>query len=139
MFVITDPQGNRAFPFTFETFEGAWEFMMRPEHEGMGLGVTEVMRIHRVTIRMGEGEYGNALMEQAAREYAQANPNLENLVITVYEHGGWFLQWFVDGDNLVVVGTANDMARFQPEQEKVRAYLDNPDAQWVCLPDVRRP
>lgn len=97
-------------------------------------------KAHRVFIHLADDEWGNQAMERIARQYAEANPDKANLLMTVYEHGGWVLEWFADlaAGIFMIVGTANDGAIFSPEQEAVRTFLRRSDLSWEYLPEVWR-
>ena len=68
-------------------------------------------------VHLGENEWGNETMERVANEMADSRfADVRPLLLTVYEHGGWFLQFFYDDRHRALcVGTANDCARFQSE------------------------
>jgi len=68
-------------------------------------------------VYLGDREYGNQLMEQVATELLTENANLENLVVHVNEHGGWWLEWArgPEGEP-VLVGTANGLASWPDER-----------------------
>lgn len=61
-------------------------------------------------IRLNSNEWGNERMRQKARRAFAADPDLDH--VTVIEHAGWFLEFNRD---LVIVGTANDMAILSEE------------------------
>jgi hypothetical protein len=64
--------------------------------------------VHYVTIHLGDNEWTNELMEEVAKEYFDAHPELDPLEIEVSEHAGWRLSYLRD---MTIVGTANDMAQ----------------------------
>lgn len=81
-------------------------------------------------VHLGDKEWGNETMARVAAEHFAADPSLT--VVEVYEHGGWFLQYRRDGR---IVGTANDMARFDADIDVWRTTPRN----WTHLPTIRRP
>ena len=102
------------------------------------------MKIHRINVHLADDEFGNALMEQIARALIDANPD-KNLLVTVYEHAGWFLQYVKhprDLTRLLIVGTANDMAVLSLEAEqyihRLRQAEAEQDLDLVILPEIRR-
>lgn len=75
-------------------------------------------------------------MREAAREIFEEYPDLDNLAVTVNEHGGWQLTFLRDG---TIVGTANDSAI--PSRE-ARAYFERIAAEgieWKHLGSRTRP
>lgn len=67
--------------------------------------------IYRLSVHLAENEWasqenGNK-MWNVAKNYFNKWPALENMIVTVYEHAGWWLSYLRDG---TIVGTANDMA-----------------------------
>jgi hypothetical protein len=96
-------------------------------------------RATRIFVHLGPKEWGNDTMRRVAEELAHEYRDKPNLLISVYEHAGWFLEWFVDAPGrLVTVGTANDMARFNDHAESIRDFLGSKDVQWEYLPTIRR-
>lgn len=72
------------------------------------------MNALEVIVFLASHEYGNDIMLQVAREQFQCHKDKENLRITVYEQGGWYLSYgFIDGE-VMVVASANDRAIFSP-------------------------
>jgi hypothetical protein len=69
-------------------------------------------------------EWGNDVMERIAMERFESDPSID--VVNVIEHAGWSLSWTRD---MLIVGTANDMAVFSQEQYAARARLG--DAELV--------
>jgi hypothetical protein len=70
-------------------------------------------------IYLADDERGNETMHLAARDFAAAHGR--PCVVSVYEHAGWRLAWYFDADYPlgIIVGTANDMARFGEQQLRV--------------------
>ena len=62
-------------------------------------------------------------MWDAAREVFDAYPEFPDMVVEVWEHGGWHLAWTREG---LTVATANDTARFGSDvrewAERVRGF-----------------
>ena len=52
-------------------------------------------------------EWGNETMQDIAKRRFEEDASID--IVEVWEHGGWHLSWNRD---LIVVGTANDMAQF---------------------------
>jgi hypothetical protein len=72
-------------------------------------------KMHRLWVHMADHEWGNRKMDSLALEYAARHANKRPLIITVHEHGGWWLSYlFDDQHHGLIVGTANDMARLSP-------------------------
>lgn len=80
------------------------------------------MRARKWVIYLADNEWNNDTMERLAKEQFAADPTLD--VVTVNEHGGWFLSWNRD---MVCVGTANDMARLGAEAQAFRRKFDGVD------------
>jgi len=94
--------------------------------------------VKKLWIFLADREWGNDKMLAAAtEEYAKMPPKTEALM-NVHEHGGWWLQFYFNPGypKGIVVGTANDAARFSPEVEKIRGRLAN--AEFEELGEVRR-
>lgn len=74
--------------------------------------------VHRCYVRIGDGEYGNDKMTELAKRVFLRFPKEQypNLIVTVNEHGGWWLSYLRDG---TIVGTANDLATLS---ERARAF-----------------
>ena len=82
--------------------------------------------VHRLWVHMADDEWSSQedgrKMDNLAREYA-AQYAERPMTVTIHEHGGWWLSFLFDGKHDgMIVGTANDMARFSPEKE---AIIDN--------------
>ena len=91
-----------------------------------------------LTIHLARGEYGNELMATVAGETLRAD--LADIV-TVHEHGGWWLQYARDHDGqILIVGTANDAAvQSHPQQrlrDRLNAEIRAGTPEW--LPEIRR-
>lgn len=75
-------------------------------------------------IHLAEYEWGNRQMETAARELLATSPHVE--LVHVSEHAGWGL-WFSrsaeNPERLIVVGSANDRARYSGEAAQIREQL----------------
>jgi len=69
---------------------------------------------HRLLIYLADDEWGNKLMTQLADE-ALADPRYaayQPLVVSVYEHAGWWLEFALLEGHVTVVASANDLAVF---------------------------
>ena len=92
------------------------------------------MIIHRLYVHLADNEWGSAIMEEIAQHEAKKYQDKENLLITVYEHGGWSLSWlFPQG---IIVGSANDMAVFNPEASAWREKAKEATVEY--LGSIRR-
>ncbi len=93
-------------------------------------------------IFLADNEWGSELMEKVAKErLTQMKDEYPGdiCIVTVYEHAGWFLSYaFIDGysDNMRVVGTANDGARFDGPVDAFRQKYW--PARHTSLPEIRR-
>lgn len=67
---------------------------------------------HHLRIRMGDNQWGNELMYELAERAFRRLDGIENLVVEVVEHAGWFLDFTMINGKIRTVGTANDMAYF---------------------------
>lgn len=72
-------------------------------------------------VHLASNEWSDA-MEKARDEYFARYPESSHplMVVTVHEHGGWWLQYLRDG---TVVGTANDAARLSAKAEAFRVLV----------------
>lgn len=73
-------------------------------------------------------------MRKAAQEVFEANANKEHIIVSVAEHGGWYLDFYKDGR---VIGTANDQAFFGSDWIDLIAKLNHMKREY--LPEIRRP
>ena len=89
-----------------------------------------------IHVHLADNEWGNELMGQVADELLAIHKDVENLVVHVYEHAGWFLQFaMLDGEK-IVVGTANDAAVMSDKCGCFRRRIAG--CQWKYLPAIRR-
>lgn len=97
------------------------------------------MKLHRLNIHLAGNEYGNGLMANLANESAAEHTALWPLLITVHEHGGWFLQWFYSADHpqVLIVGSANDGAAWTRDQFYARQSIASA-SEVVTMPSVHR-
>jgi hypothetical protein len=74
-------------------------------------------------------------MEKARDEYFAQYPESTHplMVVTVHEHGGWWLQYMRDG---TIVGTANDAAVLSVKATAFRELVKRIELQY--LPTIRR-
>jgi hypothetical protein len=70
-------------------------------------------------------------MKEAALEAFAARPEAE--VVTVYEHGGWWMTFLPDG---TVVNTANDQGQYSGKALEFRKQQSGKD--WECIGEIRR-
>jgi len=69
--------------------------------------------LHCARINLADDEWGNELMGQVAREYANQHRDYWPLAVEVYEHAGWFLSYLFGAPGIedgAICGTANDAA-----------------------------
>lgn len=98
--------------------------------------MTQTMTAYFLRIHLADNEYGSTLMRTIAEEILSSHPHKERLVVNVYEHGGWWLEYALVGGEVKIVGSANDRAQWS---EPVRAWWE-----WwnKCkaeyLPTIRR-
>lgn len=77
------------------------------------------MKVHTLYVRMADNEWGTTHpMEKIAAEQFRLNRHVENLVVNVQEHAGWYLQYAIVDGRQVIVGTANDAAVVTPERKR---------------------
>ena len=88
-------------------------------------------------IQLSADEWGNRIMEAAAREVLDSSPHVD--LVHVSEHAGWALTFARSTEHLerlIVVGSANDRARFAGEAAEIRQQLANRER--VYLPTITR-
>lgn len=97
------------------------------------------MTVKKQWVFMGDGEFGNDLMLSAAKE-AVAKREQTPILVMVTEHGGWWLQYYFDDKypHGIIVGTANDSARFSNEVTQVRERLASPSTSYETFPNIKR-
>jgi hypothetical protein len=87
------------------------------------------------TIYLADNEWqSDGSMERVAREAFANDPELT--LVSVCEHGGWWLQYVMDDDRLLIIGTANDLAKFSPEQMEIKQKLRA--SKWTYRECIRR-
>ncbi len=75
--------------------------------------------LNYIYIRMANNEYDtNCDMRKLAEEQFALHPEVENLIVEVYEHGGWWLGFAKDDGQIIIVSTANDMATVNPARRR---------------------
>ena len=82
--------------------------------------------VHRYAIYLDDDEWGNALMDHVARQYAERHTDCWPLIVRVNEHAGWFLSYLFGAPGIrdgAICGTANDGARLVPEIEAFGASI----------------
>ena len=71
-----------------------------------------------VYVRMADDEWQSSHdMTKIAAEQFALHPE-RPLVVNVQEHAGWWLEYSMSGDNLIVVGTANDGATISDDRRE---------------------
>lgn len=73
-------------------------------------------------------------MRKAAQEVFDAHADKTHMIASVWEHGGWHLDYYKDGQ---IVGTANDAAVFDMTRLALIDKLNRMEREY--LPEVRRP
>ncbi len=74
--------------------------------------------LHRASIYLADDEWGNVLMGQVAREYAEQHRDCWPLAVEVNEHAGWHLTFLFGAPGVedgAICGTANDGASLSRE------------------------
>ena len=95
------------------------------------------MILHELNVHMASFEWSSTHpMEQIADELFEKYKDLENLVIRVYEHAGWYLIFAKEGEKTIIVGTANDAATITPERQRFWERVKG--AEHRQLPTIRR-
>jgi hypothetical protein len=82
---------------------------------------------YRLLIYLADDEWGNKLMTQLADE-ALADPRYaacQPLVVAVYEHGGWWLEFALLDGSTTEVASANDLAVFHGAAQAFREQYCN--------------
>lgn len=78
------------------------------------------------TVSMCNGEFDHSgIMDRIAKKVADEHPDQE-VIVTVNEHGGWFLQYVRHPDKpgeMMVIGTANDTAQWRDAKISVREAI----------------
>ncbi len=112
------------------------------------------MTIHSCFVHLADHEYANSTrqpdgtwtthdisgrpidnMRGAAKEVFDANPDLEFLVVHVYEHGGWHLAFLRD---MTIVETANDAATLSERAQAFYNRCREEKPEYKYLPEVWR-
>jgi hypothetical protein len=71
------------------------------------------MTIYRTFLHLSDDQWGNEVMAQVADAFANAHADKRPLIVEVYEHAGWFLNFLYGAPGLTdgtICGTANDLA-----------------------------
>lgn len=74
--------------------------------------VPSMTEVYIQPVRMGAKEWGSNVMIGIANELFTLHRDTPYLVVEVWEHGGWWLQFARLNGITTVVGTANDGAVF---------------------------
>ncbi len=93
---------------------------------------------YRLLIYLADDEWGNQLMIRLADE-ALADPRYaacQPLVVAVYEHGGWWLEFALLEGSTTVVASANDLAMFYGAAQAFRERYSSGNVTMVG--DIRR-
>ena len=99
--------------------------------------------MHIITVYMSEEEWsiqtveGMGIMEYIALKTLRDHREIATrLVVEVIEHAGWYLSFAIHQDRLIVVGTANDTARYSDD---ARAWhTAHKTKNWRHIPTVLR-
>lgn len=92
----------------------------------------------QLIVQMADHEWSsNVDMQKLAEEQLVLHAGVPDLMVTVYEHAGWYLSYALVDGKPAIVETANDAAAVTPERkrfwEKVKFQ------KWETLPTIRRP
>ena len=98
---------------------------------------TEERTVTQLWVQMAHNEWSSTHpMHLIAQEQFALHPEVQNLVVYVQEHAGWYLAYGMLDGKMVIVDTANDAATITGERrrfwERVRG------SKWHTLPTVRR-
>jgi len=102
------------------------------------MSTTDSLEFHKLLIHLADDEWGNELMARLAAE-ALANPSyaaFQPLVVSVYEHAGWWLEFTLLEGCTAVVASANDGAEFHGAAQAFRERYCNGSVTMVG--DIRR-
>jgi hypothetical protein len=94
----------------------------------------------RIIIKLADGEWGNDVMRDVAKEYAADNPHVRPLFVDVWEHAGWSLGFLYGVDGIpdgAICGSANDLAVYPRAIERWRDTAGR-HGQVTYLPTVDR-
>jgi hypothetical protein len=94
--------------------------------------------LHTLRIRLADDEWGNELMTQLAAE-SLADPHYgtyQPLVVSVFEHAGWWLEFALLEDRTTAVASANDLAMFREAAGRFRDQFHN--ASVTLVGNIRR-
>lgn len=97
----------------------------------------KIVRIQ--VVQMADDEWSSqeigGIMDRIAKEILTGKnpPN----IVTVQEHGGWFLQYAMIDGKIEIVGTANGSAFFTDRIKEYRESIFN--AKFTYLPRIERP
>lgn len=89
--------------------------------------------LYKLYIHLADDEWGNALMRQVAEE-ALADPQYQAyqpLVVSVYEHAGWALEFALLDGRATVVSSANDLAVFHGAAARFRENYHDASIQFA--------
>lgn len=79
------------------------------------------MVVTEIVVQMARDEWSShengRIMERLAREQFKASDEPGILIVTVQEHGGWWLRyvWDTEKQDVACWGTANDLCRHFPD------------------------
>ena len=88
-------------------------------------------------IQLSADEWGNRIMEAAAREVLDSSPHVD--LVHVSEHAGWALTFARSTEHperLLVIGSANDRAIYSGEAARLREQLAT--RELLYLPPITR-
>lgn len=90
-----------------------------------------------LTVYLAGNEWGNETMLRFATEALTSRKRPAGIeVVTVMEHGGWWLEYSLIGGAVTVVNSANGGACYSSEVEKWHA--DRTGRKWESLGTIRR-
>lgn len=97
----------------------------------------ETTTVKCLTVYLAGNEWGNTVMLRLATEALTSRKRPAGIkVVTVFEHGGWWLEYAIVGGLVTVINSANGGARFSPEVEQW--HRDRAGRKWESLGSIRR-
>lgn len=92
-------------------------------------------KVRSVRIFLADDEWSD-VMSRVAQNFIEKNYGETPLVVTVHEHGGWFLSYAMVDGNLEIVSSANGKAIYS---DKVQAFRNAIyDSEWEPYTEIRR-
>lgn len=96
---------------------------------------TKVRTLYLQEVHLAPNEWGAETMITVANAHLNTARG-RYCVITVHEHGGWWLQFTRIEGETICIGSANNLARWSVLVEKYRQFLDRMKIKQ--LPSIRR-